>query len=188
MLLRRHCTGFFPVQCCLESFWKHCTRFLPVQCCPKSIKTGFLNRIFSCPMLSGSVWANIAQGNHLCIVAPWLTNNKRVVMFLQENNLRNVVLVCLSQHCTKQLPAQYWPTFHSLVNVVQICYATVLVQFWSRAHRYAFAGKAVVVSNMSGSLFFNRVQYHRTILALFVQYWLGSSFTARWTAMNRNRH
>ena len=34
---------------------------------------------------------------------------------------------------------------------------------------------------------FNRVLYHWTILALFVQCWLGSSFTACGTTMNRSR-
>ena len=37
-------------------------------------------------MLSGFVWTNIAQGNHLCNVDPWLTDN-----FYEENNLHNVV-------------------------------------------------------------------------------------------------
>ena len=69
MLFRRHCTGFFPVLCCLESLGQHCTRFLPVQCCPKSIKAT-LNRIFSCAMLFWSLLDNIAQGFYLCNVAP----------------------------------------------------------------------------------------------------------------------
>ena len=34
---------------------------------------------------------------------------------------------------------------------------------------------------------FDRVQHHRAILALFVQCWLGSSFTDRGTTMNRGR-
>ena len=51
VMFRRHCTGFFSVQCCLESLGQHCTRFLPVQCCPKSINT-ILNRLFSCALLS----------------------------------------------------------------------------------------------------------------------------------------
>ena len=53
MLFRRHCTGFFPVECCLESLGQHWTGFLVVQYCPKSITT-LLNRIFSCEMLSGA--------------------------------------------------------------------------------------------------------------------------------------
>ena len=35
---------------------------------------------------------------------------------------------------------------------------------------------------------FNWVRHHQTILPLFVQFWLGSSFTARGTTMNRARH
>ena len=50
------------------------------------------------------------------------------------------------------------------------------VRCWPRAHPHVFPGKPVVVSNTSGGLFFNRVKYHRTILALFVQCLLGSSF------------
>ena len=33
---------------------------------------------------------------------------------------------------------------------------------------------------MSGSMVFNWIQYHGTILALFVQCWHGTSFTACW--------
>ena len=33
-------------------------------------------------------------------------------MLLQENKLYNVVLICLSQHCTRKLPLQCWPTAH----------------------------------------------------------------------------
>ena len=44
-------------------------------------------------MLSGSVWANIAQGNHLCNVGPWLTEN-----FYEKNNLYNAVPTMLVQH------------------------------------------------------------------------------------------
>ena len=40
---------------------------------------------------------------------------------------------------------------------------------------------------MSGSLFFNRGQHNRTILALFVQCWFVSSFTVCGTTMNRGR-
>ena len=62
-----------------------------------------------------------------------------------------------------------------------------MVQCWPRAHRYTFTGKLAGL-NMSGSLFFNRVQHHRTISALFVQCWLGSSFRACGTTANRGRH
>ena len=44
------------------------------------------------------------------------------------------------------------------------------------------------MSGMSGGLLFNRVKYHRTILALSVQCWLWSSFTASGTTMNRGQY
>ena len=43
-------------------------------------------------MLSGSIWANIVQGNYLRNVGPWLTDN-----FYEENNLENVGLTPLVQ-------------------------------------------------------------------------------------------
>ena len=137
-------------------------------------------------MLSKYVSDKIAQENHLC------NNGPILAIFLQENNLRYVVLNYLGQHCIKQLPAQYRqfsPTGHSLVNIFQIrlrqnCTRKLLVQCWPGAHRYTFAGKPAV-SNMSGDLFFNRVQHHRTILALCVQCWLRSPFTACVTALNK---
>ena len=53
MLFRRHYTGFFPVQYCLESLGQHWTEFLHVQGCSNRI-AALLNRTFSCAMLSGS--------------------------------------------------------------------------------------------------------------------------------------
>ena len=70
-------------------------------------------------MLSKYVWDNIAQENYLCDIGP-----ERTDVFLQENNLRNVVaLVCLGQHCTKPLRTpcrQCWLIVDSLVNILQI--------------------------------------------------------------------
>ena len=63
----------------------------------------------------------------------------------------------------------------------------LLAQCRPRAHRYTFAGKPAF-SNMSGGLFFNWVHYHRTIVALFIQCWFRSLFTACGTTMNRGRH
>ena len=40
-------------------------------------------------MLSKYVWNNIEQENYLCNIAP-----ERIDMFLQGNNLHNIVLVC----------------------------------------------------------------------------------------------
>ena len=59
------------------------------------------------------------------------------------------------------------------------------MQCWPR---YVFVGKPVLVLYMSGSLFLNRVQYHRIIVALFVKCWLGSSFMAWGTTLNRGRN
>ena len=42
-----------------------------------------------------------------------------------------------------------------------------------------------VCKKTSCSLFFNQVQQHQTILALFVQCWFESSFTAYGATMNR---
>ena len=43
-------------------------------------------------ILFGSIWANIAQGNYLRNVGPWLTDN-----LYEANNLHNVGLACLVQ-------------------------------------------------------------------------------------------
>ena len=53
MLFRRHCTGFFPLQFCLELLGQ------AVQCCPKSNKTT-LNRIFFLWNVAWSLKDNIA--------------------------------------------------------------------------------------------------------------------------------
>ena len=55
-------------------------------------------------MSSSSAWANIAQGNYLCNVGPWLTNN-----FCEENNLYNVVPTMLGQHCIRIVSSQCCP-------------------------------------------------------------------------------
>lgn len=39
------------------------------------------------------------KGKLLCNTGP-----ERTDRFLQENNLRNIALICLGQHCTKQYP------------------------------------------------------------------------------------
>ena len=103
-------------------------------------------------MLSKYVWNSMAQENYLRNIG-----RERTDTYLQKNNLRNVVLPCLGQHCTKQLPAQCrqcwrgqtWPTVHSLVNVVQIRLRQnwtiqLLVQCWHRKHSHLFAGKITI--------------------------------------------
>ena len=134
-------------------------------------------------MLSKCISNNIAKENYLCNIGPEHTD-----MFLYENNLRNVHLICLGQQCTKWLPAQCRqcsPTVHCLVNVFQIrmrqnCTRKLLVQYSPRVHRYTFTGKPTA-SNISGGLFCNQVHHHR---AIFVQ----SLFTTCGTTMNSDRH
>ena len=43
-------------------------------------------------VLSGSIWGNIAQGNYLFNVSPWLTDN-----FYEESNLQKIGLTYLVQ-------------------------------------------------------------------------------------------
>ena len=52
-------------------------------------------------MVSRSSCAKIAQGNHLCNVGPWQTDN-----FYEKNNLCNLVSNMLGQHCTGILSSQ----------------------------------------------------------------------------------
>ena len=73
------------------------------------------------------------------------------------------VWICLGQHCIRELLAQCWP-------------------------RDKCKDMSNIFSNVSGSLFFNWIYYHRTVLALLVQCWLRSSFTACRTTMNRSRY
>ena len=54
-----------------------------------------------CQDLSGS---KIAEGNHLCNVGPWQTDN-----IYEEDNLCNVVSTMLGQHCTEILSSQCCP-------------------------------------------------------------------------------
>ena len=75
-------------------------------------------------LLSGSVWANIAQGNHLCNVGPWLTDN-----FYEENNLYNVVSTMLGQHCIGILSSQCCPstsegTLHKKIACAMLAQST----------------------------------------------------------------
>ena len=55
-------------------------------------------------MVSGSFWANIAQGNHQCNVGQWQTDN-----FYEQNDLSNVVSTMLGQNCLGILSSQYCP-------------------------------------------------------------------------------
>ena len=115
----------------------------------------FFHRNIVYAMLSKYVWDNIAQENYLCNIGL-----ERTDMFFQENKLRNVVLVCLSQHCIKQLRTQCtkcWPTVHSLVSVVQIWLKQhwtkkLLVQYWPSSDSHLFVENSVVLICLSQTL------------------------------------
>ena len=77
----------------LICLYQHWTRKLPVQCWSKAQE-----------QLCNFVWANIAQGNHLCNVCPWLTDN-----FYEENNLYNVASTMLRQYYIGILSVQCCP-------------------------------------------------------------------------------
>ena len=102
--------------------------------------------------------------------------------------MRKITHTMLCRPYWDNVALEYCPVNVFQIRLRQHGTRKLFVQGWPRAHRYVFAGKTVVVSNMSGSLFFNRIQYHQTILALFVQCCFGSSFTACGTTMNRGRH
>ena len=79
-------------------------------------------------MVSGFFWVNIAQGNHLCNVGPWQTDN-----FHKINNLYNVISTMLGPHCVGILSSQCCldtsaTTFHQkitcamLVQSAQMCF------------------------------------------------------------------
>ena len=55
-------------------------------------------------MASGSFWVIIAQGNHLCNVCPWQTDN-----FYEKINLCNIVSTMLGQTCRGILSSQCCP-------------------------------------------------------------------------------
>ena len=84
---RRKITIWNVVLICLS---QHYTRKIPVQCWPILHKQVAQKKSESLP---GSVWANIAQGDYLCNVGPWLTDN-----FYEENNLYNVASTMLRQY------------------------------------------------------------------------------------------
>ena len=123
------------------------------------------------------VW--IYLGQHcirklLCNVGSWLRDNSH-----KEYNLYNVVSTMLGQYCITIVSSRCClNTFETTLHKKNT-YAML-----SQSEHIYFHRK---VSNMSGSLVFNLVQYHQTIFTLFVQCWLGSSFTACGIAMNKSR-
>ena len=113
-------------------------------------------------------FVGIYLGQHCIRKCPCLRDNS-----YEENNLYNVVSTMPGQHCIRILSSQCCPNRSAETTL----HKKITCALLARAHRYTFTGKPAV-SNMFGSLFFNWVHYHRTILALFVQCWLGNSFTA----------
>ena len=81
-------------------------------------------------MVSGSVWANLAQGNHLCNVGPWLTDN-----FYKENNLYNVVSTMLGQHCIRILSNHCCPNMSERTLYKKISCAMLAQSAQTRFHR-----------------------------------------------------
>ena len=146
--LGQHCIWYLPVQCrtrsikttlnkifpvsgCLEPLGQHYTRFLAVFCCPKGIKTTLI-RIFLLCNVVRSFLDNIVQGFYLLNACPWLTD-----IFYEENNLCNVALIMLVQHCIGILPSQCWLVQLLIEKLIE----KLLVQCWPRAHRHVFVGK-----------------------------------------------
>ena len=103
MLFRRHCTGFFSLQCYVESLGQHCISFWPVQCCPENIKTT-LNKSF---LVQCCLEPQGQQENYLCNVGPECTD-----IVLQENNWCNIVLNIPGPTLHKTITVQCWSTVH----------------------------------------------------------------------------
>ena len=121
---------------------------------------------------------NIAQCFYLCNVCPWLTDN-----FYEENNPYSVVSTMLGQHCIGILFSQCCSntsetTLHKKITCA-ILAPSAQIYFLRKTSGFKYVWRPV---------FFNRVKYHETILALFVHCCLGSSFTACGTTMNWGRH
>ena len=83
-------------------------------------------------MFPGSVWANIAPGNHLCNVDPYLKDS-----FYEKKNPYNVVSTMLGQHCIGILSSQCCPSTSKIDSVAQENY---LCNF-SLEHKYILSQK-----------------------------------------------
>ena len=59
-------------------------------------------------MLSKYSWGNIAQDSY------WPKPHSH--LFAGKITIRNVVLICLSQHCTSKLPVQCWPSLETTLD------------------------------------------------------------------------
>ena len=152
-------------------------------------------------ILSGNVREifldNSPQGFYLFNVGSWLTDN-----FCEKNNLCNVVLTMLGQHCVRILSSQCFLNVSLNGNIMQKKYCAILAMgaqtmvlqenkpqrcldlpeptlpkkitfaMLAQSTQIYFCRKTRFL-NMLGGLFFKQIHYHRTILALFVQRWRG---------------
>ena len=119
-----------------------------MQCC-YGMTGPILHKTIVCAMLAHSpqttlhrkiifnvVWiclVNIAQGNYLCNIGPWLTDN-----VCEENDLYNVVSIKLGQHCIRILSIQYCLNMSEtkLENIRKL-----LLQCWLTVHKQLCTGK-----------------------------------------------
>ena len=89
---------YFFVHGCLWTVDQHCKGNFHVQSWFRQIKTT-LYSLFSCENMSVRLWPTLQKV--FTIFGPWLTD-----VFLEENNLCNVVLIMLGQHSIRILSRQ----------------------------------------------------------------------------------
>ena len=94
--------------------------------------------------------------------------------------MRKIAHTILHWPCWDNIVQEYCLVNGFQIRLRQHCTRKLLVRCWPRAHRNTSAGKPAVW-HLPGSLLFNWAEYHRTILALSVQCWLGSQ---QWTGTN----
>ena len=70
-------------------------------------------------------------------------------MFSQENNLYNVVLICLCQHCTRKLPLHCRPTAHEQLQAPR-------KKEYTRANQASFVTKEINKEIMTRSRLINK--------------------------------
>ena len=89
---------YFSVHGCLWTVDQHCKGNFHVQSWFRQIKTT-LYSLFSCENMSVHLWPTLQKV--FTIFGPWLTD-----VFLEQNNLCNVVLIMLGQHSIRILSRQ----------------------------------------------------------------------------------
>ena len=136
-------------------------------------------------MLSQSVWANIAQGNHLCNHSMQCWPIQLKDNFFEENSPYNVVSTMLGQHCIEILFSQCCPntsetTLHKKNYLCNIDLEhTDIISLENRLFEIFLVACFLTGCNISpnnlGSFYLFNV-------------WLRSLFMASRTAMNRGQH